>query len=221
LTPHQKIADDLHKRFLQETKNYQSQNYELNQSINELDRTVHGIERSHNEKISKLQSDQKRLEIALENLTKVMTEKMQDCFEMLDRYQTIIDTQTHYINSMTRQLDERYVRQDWLSALQIDNVKRLDSLERGEQMTASQISNQYMTLLNQIHQSADNVMKDVMAQIPSTMPIKDRIEQMANEVRVNMDGLRKELERCKYNIYYGEKKFESIFTRLDSLEGKT
>lgn len=218
MTPYQKTIQNFHNRVTQETKNCMDKQYELTTKIAEIERTVHALVKSQDEKISKVQSDHKRLEIALENLTKTMTEKIQDCFEMLDHYQTVMNMHTNHIESVFNQLDERYVRQSWLGALQIDNVKRLDKLDQHNEILESQLRNQYDILRRQIDQSADNVVKDMMGCMPSTQPIKDQITRMTDEMRVNMEGFKKELERCKYNIFYGEKKFESIFTRLDSLE---
>lgn len=219
MTPYQKIVQECQNRVKQESKNLMDKQYDLNQKIEDINRAMGSIVKAQDEKISKVQSDQKSLEIALENLTKTVTARIEDCFKMLDHYQTVIDFHSNYINSITRHFDERYVTQAWLGAIQIDNVKRLDSLEQSDEILESRLRNQYDILCRHIDQSADNVMKDMMGQIPCTQPILDQIRRMANEMHVNMEGFKKELERCKYNIFYGDKKLESIFTRLDKIEG--
>lgn len=219
MNPNQKTLQDLQNRVIQETKNCMDQQYGIYQKIEETNRLLQRIVKEQDEKISKLQSDLKSLQIVIENLTQSLTDKVKACDKMLDRYQVVMDCHAKHISTFGLQCDRKYVSQHRLGVLQEDNVKRLDTLEKSDEILASHLRNQYDILCRRIDQSADNLMKDMVGQIPSVEPIKEKLTELTHDTRINMNGFKKDLERCRYQIYYSDKKIESIFTRLEKLEG--
>ncbi len=218
MSPHKRVIDECQSRLNQELKNYQTEIYQMNQSIQELKAMVLALNKKQDDQMAKIQSQYKASEILNEHFTEYVKEEVAECKDILDGYRNELKN----VNGLAREAIDQcfnyvprstfYAHHDSVNATFKEHQVRID----GVKAEVDGMCNRY-TLVN--HSFAKEL-KSFTEMLPNLQPLRDYIDQKFVENSVNFSGVVREIEICKNRISYGDKKFENLYTLIERLKGK-
>jgi chromosome segregation ATPase len=204
---------EVEQRVHQELKNYQSEIYQLNQSIQELKNTIVSLTKKQEDNIANMQSKHKAMEISNEHFTEYVKEVVHDCNVILDTYRDSIDK----MDVQTRKSIEHccnYVDKKDLHDHQF-SVNAALNQQHAEITNAVSTIKAMCNSYTHLEKHCNSTIHAFAGEIPDIKPLRDYIDQKLQENAINLAGMTKEIETCKDKIYYGEKMFENIYTLLE------
>lgn len=216
LSTHKKSEIDL--RVAQELKNNQDFIYQTNQSLQNLSQ---GILNTSNacEKIRAASENKcKEIEISFENLVKKLDEKYaaierrftnfeRDIIYMVQSNQNVVNQIRNQCSEFEHFKKDSHCHHDLVDSILVDISKTLQdqssSLEKGISLTKQEV---------------DVVRKELSPKGPSVESVKNAIDEILSVMKVDLDGIVKELNLIKKSQYYDEKKIENLYTLIERLK---
>lgn len=215
-----RVAKQIDQRIAQEVKNFKEQIYTMNQDIQMLTAALATLRIDQIQKVAEMQSHCKQAQIQLENFVQQIKQDINNCFRLLDGYQTQINEQNKCLHGMLARVDQDCVSKEELSDLDIEITDRLDAIERKVDSLEKEMHFQNCLITGKITYTASALKDEITASFPSMEPIKFHVDSRTQELATDIAGFRKEIEIMKSRLHYGDKKFENIYTLIDRLKGK-
>jgi hypothetical protein len=172
-----------------------------------------------NEKIlAKANSDRKELLIAFENFRDDIIKKYDKLAQRLGDNETKLLQMMESLVSMREEISMEYVTRDQFISGLVPEARKIDLLERD--LTAKK--EYFMIVINNLiakfNHDLENVKKELTPKIPDVDPIKKQLDERLEILKVDFNGLIKEIGLLKKSVAYDQKKFENIYTLIERLK---
>lgn len=172
-----------------------------------------------NEKVlAKANSDRKELLIAFENFRDDIIKKYDKLVQRLGDNETKLLKVLDSLVSIREEISMEYVTRDQFISGLVPEVRKIDLLERD--LTA--IKEYFMIVINNLiskfNHDLEIVKKELTPEIPDVDPIKKQLDERFQILKVDFDGLIKEISLLKKAVAYDQKKFENIYTLIERLK---
>lgn len=216
LSTHKKSEVDL--RVAQELKNNQDFIYQTNQSLQGLNHAIISLSLQHERVIAKTDSEKKDILIDFEKICDKVNKKLHQIDQRIGDLETKcnkdVDDIKFIINEMMRSYITTQTFSQQISILNNRIKEVCDLIEKHIDATASANGNIY----NRIQSEIKKVRSDLTPIIPEVDPVKKAIDERMEILKVDFDGLVREIAILKKAVAYDEKKFENIYTLIDRLK---
>ncbi len=204
----------------QDIKNHEDWMYEIGQSIRTLKEGLVDLANTHQKDISKVESDNKSVLIAFENLQEKVLKKLNDLSQRVGDLDTICMHIHLDIENKLHEFSKTYVKKEEVikdSELILLNIKQLEEKNKIEK---DYLETEFVKVRNLINDQIQNIGKQIPS-IEEFKPLKNQMEEAFKIFKVDFDGLIKEISLLKKSVAYDQKKFENIYTLIERLkEGK-
>ncbi len=216
LSMHKKSEVDL--RVAQELKNNQDFIYQTNQALQGLSQSIIALSLQNEKLHAQFESDKKSMHIILENFMSDMDERhAMFSKHMSDKEQRMV----LILSKVQGQLDA--FRTQMVCAKDVDEkfetvAGLIKSFEASLQKLTGFTTNSISMLHGNISSEISQVRKDLTPDPDAIHPLKAQVEDLLNSMRVDFQGLIRELALIKKDVAYGEKKFENIYTLIERLK---
>ncbi len=216
---HKKSEVDL--RVAQELKNNQDFIYQTNQSLQDLKKGLDAVVLQHQKLLDKSGSDNKDVEIRLENFEEEVVKSINHCLSKVNNI-------TDYVNVLCKSIDVNYKKiseQIYLISERLANQEEQLSIcteiEKSIENLSNRLDQDIFSVKSLIQHHTSSLRDDLCKQIPKIDLTKEQLEECLKTVYVDFAGLVREIELLKKSTNYSEKKFENIYTLINrSKEGK-
>lgn len=209
---------DADLRAAQELKNDRDFKYETNQSIQSLAQGLAALTIKNEKAHSSSHSDRKALLIEFENLRESVLESMK---EMDQRLGDVESKLFEVLDSFTDLKEEivlkNLTKQEFYNAY-VKEVKHLDDLEKKVAERGDYFNYALATIKAQFKQDIEVVKKDLTPVIPEVDPVDVKLDERFKVLKVDFDGLVREIAILKRSVAYDQKKFENIYTLIERLK---
>lgn len=208
-------------RAAQSLKDERDFKYSTNQSLQAVNQDIVSLSSKHDKAMGQINSDHKYLLIEFENLREwilknfnVMNQRLGDVetklFEVLDQVNDIKDE--YESTYMTR--ESFWCIFDGLSE-QIAMTNLCHTLDSNK--SDIKIDN----LKSHIRQDLQKLREELTPKTPEVDPVDIKLDERFKTLKVDFDGLVKEISLLKRSVFYDQKKFENIYTLIERMkEGK-
>lgn len=218
MSPYSRVIEECQLRLSQELKNYQTEIYQMKQSIEQLKAMVLSLAKKQDDQMAKMQTQYKASEVLNEHFTEYVKEEVKECKHVLDGYRNELQK----VSGLAREaIDQSFNYTDRYAFY--DHQKAVVQAFQDKQVQIESIKvelNQMCNRYTRMECANNTAMNHLESQIPNLQPLRDYVDQNIKENSINMAGLVREIEICKNRISYGDKKFENIYTLLER-KGKT
>lgn len=205
-------------RVAQELKNNRDFIYQTNQALQNLNQSILALAQQNEKLRAQVESDHKQTLILNEQLQMAcvnhyaMSRKQIDAFEkgIICFYKDVQEQLDEFKKQTIRHevLDEKFKSiAEWMKSFEV-SYERLSSF----------VNCSFGLVQGKIASEIDQVRKDLTPDPDAVDPIKKEVEDLLTSMRVDFQGLIKELAVLKRDVAYGEKKFENIYTLLERLK---
>jgi hypothetical protein len=206
-------------RVAQELKNHQDFIYQTNQSLQNLNQGILNISNAMEKVRAASEQRCKEIEIAFENLVvkldqryaaidKRLTNFERDIIFMVHANQSIVSSLRDKCSDFDHFKKDSHAHHDLVDSILVD-------LSKGVKDQASSLEK--VTSLTK--QEVDAIRNDLSPKGPSAESVKKAIEEILSIMRVDLDGIIKELNLIKKSQAYDGKKIENLYTLIERLKG--
>lgn len=215
LSTHKKSEVDL--RVAQELKNNQDFIYETNQKLQSLGQGIISLSIQNEKLKTQADKDKKDIQIDVENhmqevqnalsLSRKRVDKLEDwvAIVLADMQKRLDEFRTQIVHHEV--LDEKFMAiGNWMKSFEYSH-ERLTGL----------VNSSANLLQGKIESGIEQVRKELTPE-DVVDPIKAEVEELLNCMRVDFEGLVREIAFIKKNVSYNDKKFENIYTLIERLK---
>ena len=205
-------------RVAQELKNNQDFIYQTNQEIQKLNFLFNALLKE----MEDVRADQgvhlSNYESLINELQTKSAENLKQCKAALADIMTMLEKHKKEISKQIAQIEKDYSSNDTVvNCFAIFKLANEGIMQEIEEVKKLNESNH-----NAIHRKIDQTSNDLKNQLTPIVPEIDPLWQFINEkmevFNVNFEGIKLDIERAKRAIFYGEKKFENIYTLIERLK---
>ncbi len=210
----------LTKRSAKEIKEIQSEKnnnefiYQTNQSINSLKDSITSLslqfEKERGERGSQLQE----LRIQVENHVEDSTKKMMGIFNEIEMFRSQIYKFGFYLNSIESQISEIKYSVERTDR-DIEHCRE-EILEQGKD--ADRVINGFKNVSDDYQRRLVNACEVLRTELkvvkPKLDPLEVKLNEQINIMKVDHQGIYKDIHLMKRSIDYSEKKIEAIFDKI-------
>lgn len=192
-----------------------------NQGLQTLSTAIISLSIQNEKVTAKTASDHKSLLIEFENLKEVVLKSLKKMDQRLGDFESkLIELLNHFTN-LREETSIKYLQKKEFYDSRVLEVKNIDDLQRQMIEKKDYMNFAISTLKNQFQQDLEVVKKELTPTPPEVDPIKQQLDERFKVLKIDLDGLIKEIELLKKAISYDQKKFENVYTLIERLkEGK-
>ena len=216
LSTHKKSEVDL--RVAQELKNNQDFIYQTNQSLQELRNEIFSLNSQYEKAIAKYESRQKEIEIGFENMKEMVDEVLHKCIQDLGDVKTEVNNTCKEVRNDLLRLTQECVTQtafeytvDSLVDAGFDHGTQIVKLQNDLKVIEANTRSFFTQELKSLRQ-------DLTPIVPEIDPVQVKIDEVKKVVKVDLDGVAKEIFLMKKAIVYEQKKIENIYTLIERIK---
>jgi len=216
LSTHKKSEVDL--KVAQELKNHQDFMFQTNQAIQNLNFALVNLSIQHEKLTASLFSRLKNTEIKFENLEALCQKTLSGFGQKYSIFDKDFTDRINQIQSNIDELDKHCVSNDVFE----DSINNLTYKLEGFKKSFEGLFNHVNTSLGCIHGKIESETQKVKQELfvpPQEFdPIKQKVDEILSALRVDCEGLIKEISLLKKSAHYTEKRFENIYTLIERLK---
>lgn len=216
LSTHKKSEVDL--RVTQELKNHQDFVYQTNQSLQNLKNEIFSQSFKHEKAISRYESRQKEIEIGFENLKEIVDEVCHDCIQNIGEMKTKINVLCKEVHDDIDKISKECVTieafnhsMDSLTDIRIGYGIQITRIEDDLKLTTNNTRSLFKVWI-------EDLRKDLTPVIPEVDPIQTKINEVKKILKVDLEGVAKEIFLLKKAIVYEQKRIENIYTLIERIK---
>lgn len=216
LSTHKKSEVDL--RVAQALKNNQDFIYQTNQALQNLSQSIIALSLQNEKLRSQFESDKKGKEIDYENHLKEVNNRAAMLGQRVSAFE---DGIVRMLSEVQGRLDEfrtQLVHHEILDQKFKTIVQWMQSFESSHERLSGLVNSSVCLLHGKIASEIESVRKDLTPSPDARDPIKAEVEEFLKSMRVDFEGLVRELALVKKALAYDEKKFENIYTLIERLK---
>lgn len=216
LSTHKKSEVDL--RVAQELKNNQDFIYQTNQSLQDVRNEIISLTSKHEKTIAKYESRQKEIEIGFENMKEMVDEVLHKCIQEIGNVKTELHETCKEVRKDLVNVSYEYVTQ---SAFEYTVDSLIDArighgIEIAKLQDDLKLSTTYTKSI--FSSELERLRKDLTPIIPEIDPVQLKIDEVKSVVKVDLEGVAKEIFLLKKAVVYEQKKIENIYTLIERLQ---
>lgn len=216
LSTHKKSEVEL--RVAQELKNNQDFIYQTNQKLQSLGQGMIALSIQNEKLKAQMDSDKKSIQIDQENHMKevhnVLSMACRNIDQFEKRVELLLDETQKRLNLFHEQLVHYEVLDEKFKAI----ADWMNSFEASYERLCGMVNCSVNLLQGKIASEVDQVRKDLTPDPNAVNPIKKEVQDLLDSMRVDFQGLIREIALIKKDVAYGEKKFENIYTLIERLK---
>ncbi len=192
-----------------------------NQGLQTLSTAIISLSIQNEKVMAKTGSDHKALLIEFENLKEVVLKSIQKMDQRLGDFESKIANLLNHFNILSEEISLKYLPKQEFYDSHVLDVKNVEDLQREMIERKDYMSFAISTLKSQFKQDLEVVKKELTLKPQEVDPIKQQLDERFKILKIDLDGLMKEIELLKKAISYDQKKFENVYTLIERLkEGK-
>lgn len=216
LSTHKKSEVEL--RVAQELKNNQNFIYKTNQSLQNLRNEILSLTSQYEKTIAKYESRQKEIEIGFENMKEMVDEILHKCIQDLGDVKTEVNNTCKEVRNDLLRLTQECVTQtafeytvDSLVDAGFDHGTQIVKLQNDLKVIEANTRSFFTQELKSLRQ-------DLTPIVPEIDPVQVKIDEVKSVVKVDLEGVAKEIFLLKKAVIYEQKKIENIYTLIERLQ---
>ena len=205
----------------QELKDSRDFVYNTNQSLQTLSQGIISLSIQNEKVIAKSQSDHKALLIEFENLKENIVKSIKEMQQRIGDVESKLYEFSHSLKNLREEIVVKYLPKKEFYDCYVSETKSRDDFQTkmGEKNYYFNLA--LSTLKSQFNQDLEGVKKDLSPKVPEVDPIKKQLDERFSILKVDFDGLIREIAFLKKAVAYDQKKFENVYTLIERLkEGK-
>lgn len=205
-------------RVAQELKNNQDFIYQTNQTLQGLSHGLVSLSLQHERVIAKCDSEKKDILIEFENICEKVNKTLHDINQRIgnleSKYNKDIQDLKFVLNTAIQNCIDKESFNKELSAVN-KKVNVVGSVLNDQMNT---FISSHKSVCSQIKSEIKKVRDDLTPVIPEVDPVEKAIDERMQVVKVDLEGLAREIAILKKAVAYDGKKFENVYTLIDRLK---
>lgn len=218
LSTHKKSEVDL--RVAQELKNNQDFIYQTNQKLQSLTQGIVSLSILYEKCLAKCEKEKIDLIIKFENLKEFVDERCSEMESRVGDMESNIEACNCKFEDDLCEMRQQFATEQWTMQIRYEDRKRVDALERDVSVKHDYFAVAIAQLKGYINDQDAKLKKELTPEISEVDPLKKHIDEALSVMRVDMNGLVKEIDLLKRSSFYSEKKFEQVHTLISRLQEK-
>jgi hypothetical protein len=208
-------------RVAQELKNDKDFKYSIGQSVQKLENSINALHKIHEQNVATSHSDRKAVLIQFENLKESVMAIIKDMNNRLRDTETKMFEVLDSFNEMQEEVITKYLTKQEFLDVHIPQVNKLNSIHRWISDRDNTIGFELATMKDRFKQDLEALKRDLTPIVPEKDPIQHALDERFKVLKVDFDGLIKEIELLKRAVAYDQKRFENVYTLIERLKGGT
>lgn len=213
-TPNDRSEVDM--RVAQEIKNHKDLMYDANQRMNNIKNHLDVLYAKQDLYSNKSANDCKSLLIDFENLKEGIDKAFKEMSQKLGDAETKLFKVLDEFTDLREETESQCLtREEFINVFDPQET-RIDELERKITQKCDYLNNSLISLRHQFEERLKQVQKELQP-IPPEID-KAYLEEKFSILRVDFEGLVREIALLKKSTHYDQKKFENIYTLIERLK---
>lgn len=212
----ERSKSEVEMRISQEIKNHQDWMYKIGQAIQTLNESLVALSLRSEKIATQAASDNKQTLILFENLAKGVQEET----KYLDQRVGDVESSVSILKQGCIEFEKDVVENNQIFERCWETigtyVARICDLENDLKVSKDCFNKSLNTTKAQLVQNIQTL-KEELTPKPQE-PIKEQVEEKLKAIRVDFEGLIREISLLKQTVAYGDKKFENIYTWIERLK---
>lgn len=216
LSTHKKSEVEL--RVAQELKNNQDFIYDTNQSLQNLSTSLIALSLQDEKLRTMFESDKKSKEIAYENMVAEVSNKVSAQEKRMSNFEHNIVKLLQETQGRMKLIEDNMVCHDVLDQKIIEIAEWLGSLEVSLEKLKNLVTSSNTRFENMIVHDFNQLRLLIPKEDVDSKNVKTEVEELLKSMRVDFEGLVREISLVKKALAYDDKKFENIYTLIERLK---
>lgn len=205
----------------QELKSQRDFVYETHQSIQRLNEGILALSAKHDRTVAESASDRKDLLIEFENLREWILSSFSEMGRRLGDAEKKLFEVLDSFTDLKEEIEVSHLSKEEFENLYNELESNLISKHLRQTLRTDGLIQNLAQLKDQAKQDLENLKKELTPIAPEVDPIKAQLDERFKILKVDFDGLIKEINLLKKAVAYDKKKFENVYTLIERLkEGK-
>ncbi len=206
-------------RTTQEIRNNTQFIYETNQKLQSHSQQIVALQSSLDTSIGESKSDNKSLEIGYSYLENMIKNIKIDTEKRVDRIETTVQEAVFRIQEKLQKFSEEYALAEDLEDKFIPIAEWIEKIEANQKKIMDYITSSQRLINANIEANSCKLRQELTPKNDLEENLKKEIQNMIEVMKVDFQGLIREIELLKKSSHYADKKFENLYTLIDRLKG--
>lgn len=213
-----KQRSEVDVRVAQELKNDRDFKYQISQLVQNTARDLAELKKKQEKDRTDSYSDLKSIEINFQNLRKYVLDSIKEVESKVGDFQSKMIGLMDSFNKLQEDVVLKHLTKQEFYHVYVKEVEQIDSIENRLTQRDDHFNFALETLKGQLRQEIQSVKKELTPEVPEVDPIKQQLDERFKVLKVDFDGLVKEIAILKKAVAYDQKKFENIYTLIERLK---